>query len=155
MVSERLYAPEFQLITLITGFWIKISKIVWIYKIRWSVKDNSDREGLEEILGSFRWLINLWFILLTSITLLYVKLTLSHNQTRWATFVIRVLCHITGIVRVDGVIYSTGPIFASGHELCCHHVFYMCAFRMSNMRGMDTLHSNGACPRLDAVHAAA
>jgi hypothetical protein len=26
---------------------------------------------------------------------------------------------------------------------------------MSNMRGKDTLHSNGGCPRLDAVHAAA
>jgi hypothetical protein len=26
---------------------------------------------------------------------------------------------------------------------------------MSNMRGKDTLHSNGGCPRLDAVHATA
>jgi hypothetical protein len=26
---------------------------------------------------------------------------------------------------------------------------------MSLMRGKDTLHSNGGCPRLDAVHAAA
>jgi hypothetical protein len=26
---------------------------------------------------------------------------------------------------------------------------------MSIMRGKDTLHSNGGCPRLDAVHAAA
>jgi hypothetical protein len=26
---------------------------------------------------------------------------------------------------------------------------------MTNMRGKDTLHSNGGCPRLDAVHAAA
>jgi hypothetical protein len=26
---------------------------------------------------------------------------------------------------------------------------------MLNMRGRDTLHSNGGCPRLDAVHAAA
>jgi hypothetical protein len=26
---------------------------------------------------------------------------------------------------------------------------------MSNMRGKDTLHSNGGCPRLNAVHAAA
>jgi hypothetical protein len=26
---------------------------------------------------------------------------------------------------------------------------------MSNMRDKDTLHSNGGCPRLDAVHAAA
>jgi hypothetical protein len=34
-------------------------------------------------------------------------------------------------------------------------VFYTCAFHMSNMRGKDTLHSNGGCPRLDAVHASA
>jgi hypothetical protein len=56
---------------------------------------------------------------------------------------------------VDGVIHSTDPIFASRHELCCHHVFYTCAFHMSSMRGKDTLHSNGGCPRLDVVHAAA
>jgi hypothetical protein len=29
------------------------------------------------------------------------------------------------------------------------------SFRMSSMRGKDTLNSNGGCPRLDAVHAAA
>jgi hypothetical protein len=39
--------------------------------------------------------------------------------------------------------------------LWCRHVFHTCAFRMSNMRGKDTLHSNGGCLRLDAVHAAA
>jgi hypothetical protein len=40
--------------------------IVWMCKTRWSVKDKLDREVLEGILlGSFRWLINLWFILLT------------------------------------------------------------------------------------------
>jgi hypothetical protein len=38
------------------------------------------------------------------------------------TCFIRVLCHITGIVRVDGVIYSTDPIFSSG----CSHVLYVC-----------------------------
>jgi hypothetical protein len=37
-------------------FGIKISKIVWICKTRWSVKDKLDREVLEGILGSFRWL---------------------------------------------------------------------------------------------------
>jgi hypothetical protein len=41
------------------------------------------------------------------------------------------------------------------HELWCRHVFHTCAFRMTNMRGKDTLHSNGGCLRLDAVHAAA
>jgi hypothetical protein len=30
---------------------------------------------------------------------------------------IRVLCHTTGIARVDGVIHSTDPIFASGCKL--------------------------------------
>jgi hypothetical protein len=68
---------------------------------------------------------------------------------------IRVLCRITGIARVDGVIHSTDPIFAFVYELCCRHVFHMCAFRMLIMRGKDTLHSNGGCSRLDAVHAAA
>jgi hypothetical protein len=68
---------------------------------------------------------------------------------------IRVLYRITGIARVDGVIHSTDPIFTSDHELCCRHMFHTCAFRMSIMRGKDTLHSNGGCPRLDAVHAAA
>jgi hypothetical protein len=130
--------------------------------------------------GSLRWHKNLWFILLTSSTLFYVRLMFLHNQTRWATCFICVLCRITGIARVDGVIYSTDPIFASGRS----HVLYMCfpyevirrmtcsiqdehvmgcdvatfchkcAFRMSNMWGKDTLHSNGGCLRLDAVHAA-
>jgi hypothetical protein len=127
------------------------------------------------------WLINLWFILLTSSTLLYVRLTFLHNQTRWATCFIRVQCHITGIARVDGVIYSTDPIFSSGHPRVLYVCFlyevvrrmtcsiqdervmscdvamfcHTCAFRMTNMRGKDTLHSNGGCLRLDAVHAAA
>jgi hypothetical protein len=106
-------------------------------------------------LGSLRWHKNLWFILLTSSTLSYVRLTLLHNQTRWATCLIRVLFRITGIARVDGVIHSMGPIFTSRHELCCRHVSHTCAFRMSIMRGKDTLHWNGGFPRLDAIHAAA
>jgi hypothetical protein len=68
--------------------------------------------------------------------------------------VIRLL-YRTGIARVDGVIHSTDPIFASGYELCCRDVFYTCAFRLLSMRGKDTLHSNGGCPRLDAVYAVA
>jgi hypothetical protein len=68
---------------------------------------------------------------------------------------IRVLYRITVIARVDGVIHSTDPIVASVFELCCRHVFHTCAFCMSIMRGKDTLHSNGGCPRLDVVHAAA
>jgi hypothetical protein len=40
---------------------------------------------------------------------------------------IRVLCRITRIARVDGVIHSTDPIFASDYELCCRHVLpYVC-----------------------------
>jgi hypothetical protein len=93
--------------------------------------------------------------LLTSSTLSYVRLTLLHNQTRWATCFIRVLFRITRIARVDGVIHSTDPIFSSIYELWCRHVFHTCAFRMSIMRGKDTLHSNGGFPRLDVVHAAA
>jgi hypothetical protein len=50
---------------------------------------------------------------------------------------IRVLFRITGIARVDGVIHSTGPIFASGYELWCRHVYHTCAFRMSIMRGKE------------------
>jgi hypothetical protein len=38
--------------------------------------------------------------------------------------VIRALYRIMGIARVDRVIHSTDPIFASGFELSCHHVFY-------------------------------
>jgi hypothetical protein len=55
-------------------------------KIRWSAKDKLDGEALEGILGSSRWLNNLWSILLTSSTLLYVRLTLMHNQTRSHVF---------------------------------------------------------------------
>jgi hypothetical protein len=137
------------------GFWKSVG----------SLRNDVDREALEEILGSLRWHKNLWFILLTSSTLLYTRLAFLHNQTRWATCFIRVLFRITGkstlqygvkkLVRVDGVMHSTDPIFASGHELWCRHVYHTCAFRMSNMRGKDTLHSNGRCPRLDIVHAAA
>jgi hypothetical protein len=120
-----------------------------------SLRNDLDREALEEILGSLRWHKNLWFILLTSSTLLYARLTFLYNQTRWATCFIRVLFRITGIARVDGVIHSTEPIFASRYELWCRHVSHTCAFRMSIMRGKDTLPSNGGCPRLDVVHAAA
>jgi hypothetical protein len=87
--------------------------------------------------------------------LLHIRLTFLHNQTRRATCFICVLFRITGTARVDGVIHSMDPIFASGCELRCRHEFYTCAFRMSSMRGKDILHSNGGCPRLDVVHATA
>jgi hypothetical protein len=128
-------------------------------------------------LGSFKWLINLWFILLTSsiFTLcqtyffcatkldepcvLYVCCAASREfflkEQEEPELLLEINPRITGIARVDGVIHSTDPIFASSHKLCSRHVFYTCAFRMLSMRGKDTLHSNGGCPRLDAAHAAA
>jgi hypothetical protein len=33
---------------------IKVAKIAWIFKIRWSVKDNLDRGALEGIFGFFQ-----------------------------------------------------------------------------------------------------
>jgi hypothetical protein len=130
-------------------------RLIGFWKSVGSLRNDQDREALEGILGSLRWHKNLWFILLTSSTLLYVRLTLLHNQTRWATCLIRVLFRITGIARVDGVIHFTDPILVSRYELWCRHVSHTCAFRMSVMRGKDTLHSNRGCPRLDVVHAAA
>jgi hypothetical protein len=140
---------------LITWFTIKLAKIAWISKIRWIVKEWSRSRGLEGILDSLRWRKNLWCILLNSSTLLYVRLTFLYNQTRWATCSTCLLFRIMRIARVDGVIHSIDPISVSRYELWCRHVSHTCAFRMSIMRGKDTLHSNGGCPRLDAVHAAA
>jgi hypothetical protein len=94
-----------------------------------------------------------------------------------ATCFICVLCRITRIVRVDGMIYSTDPIFSSGRSRVLYVFFpyevirwrtcsiqdehlmgcdvtmfcHTCAFRMSNMRGKDTLHSNRGCLKLDAL----
>jgi hypothetical protein len=57
-------------------------RLVVFAKCVGSLRMEIDREALEGILGSVRWLINLWFILLTSSTLLIVRLTFSHNQPR-------------------------------------------------------------------------
>jgi hypothetical protein len=153
------------------GFWKSVG----------SLRNDLDREALEGILGSLGWHKNLWFILLTSNTLLYVKLTFLHNQTRWATCYKCVLCRITRIARVDWVIYSADPIFSSGRSRALYVCFpyevirrmtcftqdehfvgcgvatfcQTCAFHMSNMRGKDTLHSNGGWLRLEAVHVVA
>jgi hypothetical protein len=62
-----------------------------------SLKMNVVQEALEGILGSFRWLINLWFILLTPSTLLYVRLTFLHNKLDEAMCLIHVLCRITSM----------------------------------------------------------
>jgi hypothetical protein len=139
-----------------------------------------DREALEGILGSLRWHKNLWFISLTSSTLHYVGLTFLHNQTRWShVFYMCAVPHhgnyegswsdlfnashllvwsLTCFIRVlsvwshtkDDMLYSRWTC----HGLWCRHVCHTCGFRMSNMRGKDTLHSNRGCLRLDAVHAA-
>jgi hypothetical protein len=54
--------------------WLDFEKFVG------SLRNDLDREALEEILDSLKWHKNLWFIWLTSSTLLYVRLTLLHNQ---------------------------------------------------------------------------
>jgi hypothetical protein len=48
-------------------------------KIRWSVKDKLDREALEGILGSFRWLVFYGVFSLTSSTFIPVE-TYFHAQ---------------------------------------------------------------------------
>jgi hypothetical protein len=54
---------------------------------------------------------------------------------------------------IQRVAYSSQDEHVMGCDVAtlCH----TCAFRMSNMRGKDTLHSNGGYSRLDDVHAAA
>jgi hypothetical protein len=146
-----------------------------------SWRNDIAREALERILGSLRWLKNLWFILLTFSTLLYVRLTFLHNQTRWSHVFIHVLCRITGM---QGLMKWSIPRIPSSHLVA--HVFYTCAFhmrvirritcsiqdehvmccdvtmfchtyafRIAIMRGKNTLHPNGGCLRLDTVHATA
>jgi hypothetical protein len=58
----------------------------WLdFEIHWIVKERSRAGGpRREFWVLLRWLKNLWFILLTSSTLLYVRLTFLHNQTRWS-----------------------------------------------------------------------
>jgi hypothetical protein len=52
-------------------------------KARWSVKDKLDREALEGIVGFFQVAyLTYGLFLLTSSTLLYVRLTSLHNQIR-------------------------------------------------------------------------
>jgi hypothetical protein len=100
-----------------------------------SLRNDLDWEALEGILGSLRWHKNLWFILLTSSTLLCVRLTFLHNQTRWATCFIRVLFRITGIARDDGVIHSTDPIFASSYEIVMSpRLSYVCIPHVDHAR---------------------
>jgi hypothetical protein len=98
-----------------------------------------------------------------------------------ATCFIRVLCRITGmrglmewsipqmpssrlvahvsytcVVRMRVIRRMTWSI-QDEHVMGCDVTTFChtCAFRMTNMWGRDTLHSNGGCLRLDAVHAPA
>jgi hypothetical protein len=42
---------------------------------------------------------------------------------------------VLGIARVDGVIHSTDPIFASVYELCCRHVLpFVCIPHVEHAR---------------------
>jgi hypothetical protein len=146
-----------------------------------SLRKDLDREALEGILGSLRWHKNLWFNLLTSSTLLYVRRTFLHNQTRWShvfcTCVVphhgnckgiwidlfngthllvwspRVLylCFLYEVIRRMTCSIQDEHVLGCDVATFCH----TCAFCMSNMRGKDTLHSNRGCSRLNAVHVAA
>jgi hypothetical protein len=127
--------------------------LIRFWKSVGSLRNDLDREALEGILGSLRWHKNLWFILLTSSTLLYARLTFLHNQTRWShVFYTCVVPHhgncegwwsdlfngshllvwsLTCFIRVlsvwshtkDDMLYSRWTC----HELWCRHVLpYVC-----------------------------
>jgi hypothetical protein len=78
--------------------------------------------------------------------LLHVRLTFVHNQTRSHVF-IRVLFRITRIARVDGVIHSTDPIFASVYELyvatCFIRVHSACRSCEARIYSIQTEHVRG------------
>jgi hypothetical protein len=59
---------------------------------------------------------------------------LSYTTKLGATCFIRVLFRITGIARVDGVIHSTDPIFASVYELCVATCSDMCIPHVAQAR---------------------
>jgi hypothetical protein len=146
---------------LITCFTIILAKIGWILKIRWIVKEWSRSRGPRKNFGFFKVHKNLWFILLTSSTLLYVRLTFLHNQTRWRhVFYTCVVPHhgncegwwsdlfngshllvwsLTCFIRVpsvwshtkDDMLYSRWTF----HGLWCRHVFpYVCILHVEYAR---------------------
>jgi hypothetical protein len=121
---------------LITGFWIKLAKIVCICKIRWSVKDGIDREALEGIFGFFRWLINLWFILLTLSTFYYCQ-----NLLYTTILVHHVLLYV---VVLHGSHARDGWNLIQGNplsRLCLTTFCHMWTFHILYMRGKDLVHS--------------
>jgi hypothetical protein len=80
-----------------------------------------------------------------------------HNQTRWATCFIRVLYHITGIARVDGVIHSTDPIFASVMSCVSPRVSYVSIPHVEHARQGYTpfkrrMSEVGRCPCSGLTH---
>jgi hypothetical protein len=121
--------------------------LIGFWKYVGSLRNDLDQEALEGILGSLRWLKNLWFILLTSSTLIYVRLTFLHNQTRWShVFYTCVVPHHEN-ARVNGVIYSTDPIFSSG----CSHVLYV-RFPYEIHTKDDVIYSRWTCHGLWCHH---
>jgi hypothetical protein len=101
--------------------------ISWICKIRWSVKDKLDREALEGILGSFRWLINLWFILLTPSTFTFCTSILVHH----------VLSYV--VVPQESPVRDGWDPFKWEPTSCLRLITfcYTWWYRMPVMRGMD------------------
>jgi hypothetical protein len=92
---------------------------------------------------------NLWFISLTSSTLLSVRINFSHNHTSTPRFATRVWYHMEVMRGMDGT-YSKGN---PPSRLCLATFCHTWTFRITKMRGKDALHSNRGCLRLDAVHA--
>jgi hypothetical protein len=108
---------------------------------------NVVREAPEGIWGSLGWLINAWFISLTPSTLLYVRLTFWHNQTRWSHVSYTCAVPHHEYLRVDGVVYSTNPIFSVG----CPRVLYMC-FPYATHAKDGMFHSRWTCHGLRCHH---
>jgi hypothetical protein len=141
--------------------------LVVLAKYVGSLRMEIDREALEGIFCSFRCLVK------SMVYFAYFQHYLSH------VFHTCAVPHHE-YARVDRALHSTDPIFSVGchmfytcafrmrviQRMTCsiqdEHVMgcdvttfcHMCAFRITNMRGKDTLHSNGECLRLDTVHAA-
>jgi hypothetical protein len=69
----------------------------------------------------------------------------------------RLVAHVSYTCVFHMVIRRMTCSIQDEHVMSCDVATFChtCAFRMTNMRGKDTLHSNGGCLRLDAVHAAA
>jgi hypothetical protein len=69
----------------------------------------------------------------------------------------RLVAHVFYTCALYEVIRRMTRSIQDEHVMSCDVATFChtCAFCMTNMRGKDTLHSNGGCLRLDAIHAAA